>query len=121
MTVAARSPSATCRCGRQRVTFVGELGWELYAPAEYGAGAVAAAVGGGAAHGLVAGGYRAIDSLRLEKGYRVWGADITPETDPGRGRAGLLRQAWTSRADSSGRDALARQRDGGPCAGGCAA
>jgi len=65
-----------------RVTFVGELGWELYCPAEYGAGLWRALWAAGESHGLVAGGYRAIDSLRLEKGYRVWGADITPDDTP---------------------------------------
>ena len=65
-----------------RVTFVGELGWELYAPAEYGAGLWASSVAAGADFGLAAGGYRAIESLRLEKGYRVWGTDLTPETTP---------------------------------------
>ena len=70
-----------------RVTFVGELGWELYAPAEYGAALWTALWEAGREHGLVAGGYRAIESLRLEKGYRVWSTDITPETNPVRGRA----------------------------------
>ena len=65
-----------------RVTFVGELGWELYCPTEYGAGLWRTLWQAGQAHGLVAGGYRAIDSLRLEKGYRVWAADITPEETP---------------------------------------
>jgi glycine cleavage system aminomethyltransferase T/glycine/D-amino acid oxidase-like deaminating enzyme len=65
-----------------RVTFVGELGWELYCPTEYGAGLWRTLWQAGRPHGLVAGGYRAIDSMRLEKGYRVWGADITPEEDP---------------------------------------
>jgi glycine cleavage system aminomethyltransferase T/glycine/D-amino acid oxidase-like deaminating enzyme len=65
-----------------RVTFVGELGWELYCPTEYGAGLWRALWDAGRAHGLVAGGYRAIDSLRLEKGYRVWAADITPDENP---------------------------------------
>ncbi len=65
-----------------RVTFVGELGWELYCPTEYGAGLWRALWQAGRAHGLVAGGYRAIDSLRLEKGYRVWAADVTPEETP---------------------------------------
>jgi glycine cleavage system aminomethyltransferase T len=64
------------------VTFVGELGWELYCPTEYGAGLWRALWQAGQAHGLRAGGYRAIDSLRLEKGYRVWGADITPDETP---------------------------------------
>jgi 4-methylaminobutanoate oxidase (formaldehyde-forming) len=66
----------------QRVTFVGELGWELYCPTEYGAGLWRAVYEEGRSHGLLAGGYRAIDSLRLEKGYRVWAADITPDETP---------------------------------------
>jgi glycine cleavage system aminomethyltransferase T/glycine/D-amino acid oxidase-like deaminating enzyme len=65
-----------------RVTFVGELGWELYCPTEYGAGLWRALWEAGREHGLVAGGYRAIDSMRLEKGYRVWAADITPDETP---------------------------------------
>ncbi len=65
-----------------RVTFVGELGWELYCPTEYGAGLWRTLWQAGREHGLVAGGYRAIDSLRLEKGYRVWAADITPDENP---------------------------------------
>jgi 4-methylaminobutanoate oxidase (formaldehyde-forming) len=65
-----------------RVTFVGEAGWELYCPTEYGAGLWRTVWEAGQAHGLLAGGYRAIDSLRLEKGYRVWAADITPDETP---------------------------------------
>jgi glycine cleavage system aminomethyltransferase T/glycine/D-amino acid oxidase-like deaminating enzyme len=65
-----------------RVTFVGESGWELYAPTEYGAGLWRSLWHAGEPHGLRACGYRAIDSLRLEKGYRVWAADITPEETP---------------------------------------
>jgi 4-methylaminobutanoate oxidase (formaldehyde-forming) len=65
-----------------RVTFVGELGWELYCPTEYGAGLWRALWQAGRPEGLLAGGYRAIDSLRLEKGYRVWAADITPDETP---------------------------------------
>ncbi|MEA2313918.1 MAG: hypothetical protein QOI03_610 [Solirubrobacteraceae bacterium] len=72
-----------------RVTFVGELGWELYCPAEYGRTLWRALWDAGRTHGLVAGGYRAIDSLRLEKGYRVWGADITPEQTPYEGGLGF--------------------------------
>ncbi len=72
-----------------RVTFVGELGWELYCPTEYGAGLWRALWEAGEPHGLVAGGYRAIDSLRLEKGYRVWGADITPDETPYEGGLGF--------------------------------
>ena len=65
-----------------RVTFTGELGWELYCPTEYGAGLWRALWEAGEPHELAAGGYRAIDTLRLEKGYRVWAADITPDETP---------------------------------------
>src|SRR5207342_3887264 len=69
-------------CLALRVTYVGELGWELYPPAEYGLRLWDLLMEAGRSHGLVPAGYRAIDSLRLEKGYRVWGADVTSETDP---------------------------------------
>ncbi|MHB8240731.1 MAG: GcvT family protein [Solirubrobacteraceae bacterium] len=65
-----------------RVTFVGELGWELYCPTEHGAGLWRTLWEAGREHGLMACGYKAIDSLRLEKGYRVWAADITPDETP---------------------------------------
>ena len=89
-----------------RVTFVGELGWELYCPSEYGAALWRALWEAGRPHGLTACGYRAIDSLRLEKGYRVWGADITPDETPY--QAGL---GFCVRADKDfiGRDALERE------------
>ena len=54
-----------------RITYVGELGWELYAPMEYGRALWASLWEAGRGYGMVAGGYRAIDALRLEKGYRV--------------------------------------------------
>jgi glycine cleavage system T protein len=69
-------------CTALRVTYVGELGWELYPPMEFGLHLWDTLMEAGAPHGLVPAGYRAIDSLRLEKGYRVWGADITPEDTP---------------------------------------
>jgi glycine cleavage system aminomethyltransferase T/glycine/D-amino acid oxidase-like deaminating enzyme len=65
-----------------RVTFVGEGGWELYCPTEYGATLWDSLWEAGQPLGLRACGYRAIDSLRLEKGYRVWGSDITPDQTP---------------------------------------
>ncbi|MEV4511331.1 FAD-dependent oxidoreductase [Dactylosporangium sp. NPDC049525] len=66
----------------QRVTFVGELGWELYAPAEYTLTLWDQLMEAGAPLGMRPGGYRAIDAMRLEKGYRVWGSDLTTDTDP---------------------------------------
>ncbi len=69
-------------CLALRVTYVGELGWELYCPTEYGRRLWDLVWEAGQEHGMVAGGYRAIDSLRLEKGYRVWSSDITPTDNP---------------------------------------
>ena len=95
-----------------RVTFVGELGWELYCPAEYGATLWETLWAAGRPYGLAAGGYRAIDSLRLEKGYRVWGADIDPARTPY--EAGL---GFCVRLDKPGgflgRDALLAQKADG--------
>jgi 4-methylaminobutanoate oxidase (formaldehyde-forming) len=76
-------------CRALQVTFVGEHGWELYAPSEYGARLWSTVWSAGEECGLVAGGYRAIESLRLEKGYRVWGSDITPETTPYEAKLGF--------------------------------
>jgi glycine cleavage system aminomethyltransferase T/glycine/D-amino acid oxidase-like deaminating enzyme len=94
-----------------RVTYVGELGWELYCPTEFGAALWEALWEAGQPHGLVAGGYRAIDSLRLEKGYRVWGADITPDQTPW--EAGLGFCVKLDKGDFIGRPALlaARERE----------
>ena len=65
-----------------RVTYVGELGWELHVPIA-GIGEVFdALMAAGAPLGLVSAGYRALESLRLEKGYRAWGSDITPNDTP---------------------------------------
>jgi 4-methylaminobutanoate oxidase (formaldehyde-forming) len=69
-------------CTALRVTYVGELGWELYPPMEFGLRLWDTLLEAGRPHGIVPAGYRAIDSLRLEKGYRVWGSDITPEENP---------------------------------------
>ena len=68
-----------------RITFVGELGWELHVPTDYMVTVYDALKAAGAAHGLLDAGYRAIDSLRLEKGYRVWATDIGPDFNPAGG------------------------------------
>jgi 4-methylaminobutanoate oxidase (formaldehyde-forming) len=65
-----------------RVTYVGELGWELHMPIADTGVVFDALMEAGAAHGIAPAGYRAIESLRLEKGYRAWGADITPNDNP---------------------------------------
>ena len=95
-----------------RVTYVGELGWELYPPTEYGAALWDRLWEAGQPHGLVAAGYRAIDALRLEKGYRVWSSDITPDETPY--EAGLGFAVALDKGDFVGRDALVAAKAAGP-------
>ena len=65
-----------------RVTYVGELGWELHVPIEAIGTVFDALMAAGAPFGIRPVGYRALESLRLEKGYRAWGSDITPNDTP---------------------------------------
>lgn len=65
-----------------RLSYVGELGWELYAGAETGQRLWDVLFAAGAEHGIIAAGRGAFNSLRLEKGYRLWGTDVTPEHHP---------------------------------------
>ena len=98
-------------CLAVRVTYVGELGWELYAPTEYGLRLWDTLWEAGREHGLVAAGYRAIDALRLEKGYRAWATDLTPERTPD--EAGVGFAVKLDKGEFLGRDALAASRDNG--------
>jgi 4-methylaminobutanoate oxidase (formaldehyde-forming) len=93
----------------QRVTYVGELGWELHVATELACRLFDAIMEAGRPHALALGGYRAIESLRLEKGYRAWGSDIGPDHTPleaGLGWACKLK----SDIDFTGRAALEAQR-----------
>jgi 4-methylaminobutanoate oxidase (formaldehyde-forming) len=87
-----------------RITYMGELGWELHIPIDLSGEVYDALVAAGAPFGLSNAGYRALESLRLEKGYRAWGADITPGDSPF--EAGL---GWAvglkSKGDFLGREA----------------
>jgi len=65
-----------------RITYVGELGWELYLPVSSGMTVWSALIHAGKPYGAEACGYRAIESLRLEKGYLAWGTEINTETTP---------------------------------------
>ncbi len=87
-----------------RVTYVGELGWEIYAPMEYGQKLWDTLWEAGQPLGVVAAGYRAIESLRLEKGYRYWSADIHSEYTPY--EAGLGFAVKLSKGDFLGKTAL---------------
>jgi 4-methylaminobutanoate oxidase (formaldehyde-forming) len=92
-------------CLAQRVTFVGELGWEIYCPSEYAVALWDSLMTAGARAGLTPGGYKAIESLRLEKGYRVWGSDVTSIDTPF--EAGLGFAVRMDKGEFIGRDALA--------------
>jgi len=88
-----------------RVTYVGELGWELYAHTEYGRALWTTLWEAGRPHGMVAAGYQAIEALRLEKGYRAWSSDITPDETPFEAGLGFA-VALDKGIDFIGRDAL---------------
>jgi dimethylglycine dehydrogenase len=94
-----------------RLTFVGELGWELHHPIEGQVGLYQALKAAGADLGIVDVGLRAMDSLRLEKGYRVWGADLNNEVTPL--EAGLDRFVAFDKGEFIGRAALVAQRRAG--------
>ncbi|MHA1152236.1 MAG: aminomethyltransferase family protein [Alphaproteobacteria bacterium] len=89
-----------------RVTYIGELGWELYIPTEYLQYVYELLQEAGAEFGITNIGYRAIDSLRLEKRYLAWGADITPDYNPF--EAGLQFLIDWNKGDFLGAQALAR-------------
>ena len=109
---ARRISVASCPVLALRVTYVGELGWELHMPTDVAVTVYEALMAAGAELGLVNAGYRAIETLRLEKGYRAWGSDIGPDHTPV--EAGL---AWACKMKSGlpflGRDAVAAQLAGG--------
>jgi glycine cleavage system aminomethyltransferase T/glycine/D-amino acid oxidase-like deaminating enzyme len=96
-------------CVALRVTYVGELGWELYCASEFGQRLWDTIWEAGHAKGLVAGGYKAVDSLRLEKGYRVWGADIGPESDPYQSGLGFC--VKLDKGEFIGRSALLKKKE----------
>ena len=103
---------AGCPVRALRITYMGELGWELHLPVEYAPKVYDTLMAAGVAHGLVNAGYRAIESCRLEKGYRAWGSDIGPDHTPV--EAGL---GWAVKTKKGipfkGRDAIVRQQEAG--------
>ena len=92
-----------------RITYVGELGWEFYVPTEFGTTLWNELMAAGESNGLLPCGYRAIESLRLEKGYRAWGGEINTETNPY--EAGLGFAVSLSKPKFIGRDALVTLKD----------
>ncbi|MEE8189038.1 MAG: FAD-dependent oxidoreductase, partial [Kiloniellales bacterium] len=95
-----------------RLTYVGELGFELHMPTEYALHVYERLWDAGEEFGIVNAGYRAIDTLRMEKRYLYWGADITPDYSPY--EAGLGFCVKLNKGDFLGRDALARIEEAGP-------
>jgi 4-methylaminobutanoate oxidase (formaldehyde-forming) len=96
-----------------RITYVGELGWELYVPAEFAVGVYEDLLAAGAEFGVARGGYYAIESLRLEKGYRAFGRELTPNDNPV--EAGLLFACkLKTDVDFLGRVAVEKARAEGP-------
>jgi glycine cleavage system aminomethyltransferase T/glycine/D-amino acid oxidase-like deaminating enzyme len=95
-----------------RIGYVGELGWELHVPTEYAAHVYECLWEAGAELGIADVGYRAIDSLRMEKGYLYWSADITPDYDPY--EAGLGFRVARDKEGFIGYAALRRIRQDGP-------
>jgi len=87
-----------------RITYVGELGWELYVPVLNAEKVWNALVGAGKKYEMKVCGYRAIESLRLEKGYRAWGVEISTETNPW--EAGLEFAVSLKKESFIGKDAL---------------
>lgn len=109
---AKRIGIAGCPVLALRITYVGELGYELHLPVEYATTVYDTLHAAGADLGLMDAGYRAIETLRLEKGYRAWGSDIGPDHTPieaGLGWAVKLKK----NIDFQGRAAIEAQRDGG--------
>ena len=113
-------PFATCRevrIGYQtvlalRLTYVGELGWELYIPTSFALPVYDALIEAGGAHGLRHCGYHTLNSLRIEKAYRDWSHDMGPADTPLEAGLGFTCD-WSKPGGFIGREALAAQRDAG--------
>jgi 4-methylaminobutanoate oxidase (formaldehyde-forming) len=92
-----------------RLTYVGELGWELHVPSEHALAVYRRLKAAGVAYGLANAGYRAIETLRLEKGYRAWGSDIGPDDTPLEAGLGWAVKLKTNQT-FQGREALVAQQ-----------
>jgi len=116
----AAFPFGTCReievgpapVRATRISFVGELGWELTIASEYARAVHAALLDAGADFGLRPAGHFCLDACRLEKGFRHWGHDIGPDDTPLEAGLGFA-VAWDKPGGFLGRDALLRQKEAG--------
>jgi dimethylglycine dehydrogenase len=94
-----------------RVSYVGELGWELHHPIEHQSALYDLLFEAGEDLGIADFGYRALESMRLEKAYRLWGVDMSPDWTPL--QAGLERFVAFDKGDFIGRDALLAEKEQG--------
>ena len=97
------------RCRALRMSYVGELGWELYVPADSAEKLYLSIVEAGHSFGLRHAGFHAMNSLRLESGYRHWGHDISDEDTPLEAGLGFA-VAWHKPGGFIGREALLKQK-----------
>ena len=95
-----------------RIGYAGELGWELHIPVDQALHVFETLRAAGEAHGIADAGYRALESLRLEKGYVYWSSDVTPDTNPF--EAGLGFAVALDKPVFLGRDALKGVKAKGP-------
>jgi 4-methylaminobutanoate oxidase (formaldehyde-forming) len=95
----------------QRVSYVGELGWELYVPSDRATVVWDALLKAGEEFGIEVGGYKSLDSMRLEKGYRYYTADVTPLETPYEGGLGFC--VDLGKSDFIGKQALVKQKQDG--------
>ena len=100
-------------CRASRVTYVGEMGWELYVPTEFATHVFDELVSAGADLGLRHCGYHSLFSCRIEKGYRHFGHDVGPDDDPVSAGLGFA-VAWDSDTDFIGKAALQQLKSAGP-------
>jgi len=96
----------------QRITYVGELGFELYIAPAWAVQVWDRLLAAGRPHGITPGGYRVLDSLRMEKGYRYFGTDVTPLDTPDEAGLGFC-VALERKGDFTGRAAVERSRSRG--------
>jgi heterotetrameric sarcosine oxidase gamma subunit len=97
------------RVRASRITYVGELGWELYMPAEFAAHVMERLIEAGAAHGLTPAGMHTMNNCRMEKAYRHWGHDISDEETPLEAGLGFA-VTWDKPGGFIGREALMKQK-----------
>ena len=97
-------------CNALRMSYVGELGWELYVPADQAPSVYEEIVAAGDSFGLRHAGFHAMNSLRLEAGYRHWGHDISDEDTPLEAGLGFA-VAWEKPGGFTGREALLAQKE----------